>query len=85
MEITTNVQFFDEYLTRATNYSMHTKRAYQIDLNDFIQFLGSSAQLEAFTKDHIRSYIHDLRSNRHAKETTIKSKQSINPTLSHFK
>ena len=55
-----NVAAFLRYITAEKNYSAHTRRAYQKDLDDFIQHCFTSYQLKDLTKVHyamVRDYI----------------------------
>ena len=65
-------ELFIHYCQAGKNLSAHTLKAYQIDLNDFIKYLGSQSKITECDKYKIREFVAYLKEQRKLKESTIK-------------
>lgn len=72
MKLLNACEHFSQHYRSVVNLSIHTYRAYQIDLADFQQFAGLQTPLAELEKNHLRQFIRHLREERKLKETTIK-------------
>ncbi|HZX30650.1 MAG TPA: tyrosine-type recombinase/integrase [Rhodocyclaceae bacterium] len=72
MNVSEACELFLNHCGSAISLSKHTLRAYQSDLRDIENYLGSLTRLDAVSKEHLRLYIRHLREQRQFKETSIK-------------
>lgn len=72
MKLLNACEHFTQHYRSVVNLSLHTQRAYQIDLADFQKFAGLETSLVSLEKNHLRQFIRHLREERKLKETTIK-------------
>jgi site-specific recombinase XerD len=64
--------------------SLHTTRAYDLDLTRFIQFLGRDADVAACEKTVIHNYVRHLFDARSLKESSVKRHLATLRSLFHW-
>ena len=72
MNLKTAIKYFLTYCKSSKNLSIHTLRAYKIDLNDFLSFTGEHKDLNQCNKHLFRNFIRHLFEEKKVKETTVK-------------
>jgi len=72
MNITKASDLFINYCRAGKNLSAHTLKAYQVDLKNFIQYLGPKYQIGDCDKYKIREFVAFLKEKKKLKESTIK-------------